>query len=96
MTDSMAILLSMFAFVLVAILGILNADIPASRLGMCALVGLGVFYFLGKIYASVGRDLFREAVSDAKNRRNMQNNLARDLLDDEAEFEMDLPGSDET
>ncbi|GEM_PF-6944095 len=82
-TSNTTILLAMFAFVLMAIIGIVDQTIPLTSVIMRAFAAILIFLFLGKIYSNIGRDLFREAINDAKNRRKEQSEISRNMFESE-------------
>ena len=88
-SSNSAILLAMFAFVLMAIIGIINPAIPLTKIIMRAFVAIAIFMFLGKIYSNIGRDLFREAINESKIKRNEQAEATRSMLEGDTGFKSD-------
>ena len=87
--NNTTILLAMFAFVLMAIIGIVDQTIPLTKIIIRAFIAIAIFIFLGKIYSNIGRDLFREAINDAKSRHNEQADAARSMLENETGLNLD-------
>lgn len=89
-----AVLLAMFAFVLMAVIGIVDQTIPLTSVIMRAFASILIFLFLGKIYSNIGRDLFREAISDAKTRHLEEAEANRHMLESETGLNLDDDESD--
>jgi hypothetical protein len=85
----------MFGFVLMAIIGIVDQTIPLNVIIMRAFGAIGIFLFLGKIFSNIGRDLFREAINDSKNKRDEQAEATRNMLESDTGLTLDDDEEDE-